>query len=40
MLAEVTTLQDLADLTAALFTNKLSLDEKYMFNEAIHDEID
>ena len=40
MLADVITLQDLADLTAALFTNKLSSEEKQMFNESIHEEFD
>ena len=40
MLAEVITITDLADLTAALFTNKLSPEDKYIFNEAIHEEFD
>jgi hypothetical protein len=40
MLADVITITDLADLTAALFTNKLSPEEKYIFNEAIHEEFD
>ena len=40
MLADVITLQDLADLTAALFSNKLTLEEKFIFNETINEEFD